>query len=333
MSIWQILLAILIFGLIIAIHELGHFIVAKLCGIRVNEFAIGMGPKLFKFEKGETTYSLRLLPMGGYCAMEGEDSDSEDSRAFRKKSIPRRMAVIVAGAMMNLILGFIILIITTATYDSIPTTTVGGFRDNAVSSGMGLMAGDKIVKINNLTIFTDADIAYELFSSGATKFDLVVKRDGEKVKLDDLTFGEKGADFYVESKNVNPLTVVSYSAKRTVTYARLIWITIIDLIKGKYGVQEMSGPVGIVDAIGEASSQSTVSLLSLVVFLTINVGIFNLLPLPALDGGRFVFLIVEAIRRKPIKPEVEGMIHFVGLAVLFLLMICVTFNDIKRIFM
>lgn len=333
MNIWQILLAIVIFGAIIAIHEFGHFIVAKLCGIRVNEFAIGMGPVILKFQKGETKYSLRLLPMGGFCAMEGEDSESDDSRAFSNKSIPKRMAVIVAGAFMNILLGLVLAIITVSSLKSIPTTTIGGFSDTAVSSSLGLREGDKIVKVNNFRVFTDTDVAYALFSSGAEEFDFVVERDGQKVPVNNVRFHENQADFYVKSLSVNPITVMSYSVKRTVTYSRLIWIAMIDLFRGKYNVSDMSGPVGMVDAIGEASSHSIESLLSLVVFLTINVGVFNLLPLPALDGSRFVFLIIESIRRKPIKPEIEGMVHFLGIAALFLLMIFVTFNDLKRIFM
>lgn len=331
MNIGQILLAVFIFGMIIAIHEFGHFIVARRCGIRVNEFAIGMGPTIFKTQRGETKYALRLFPIGGFCAMEGEDTESEDSRAFRNASVPKRMAVTLAGAFMNILLGFLLIVITTSFYKSIPTTTVQRFRENAVSPTYGLREGDKILKINNLAIITDSDIAYALFSSGETEFDFVVHRNGAKVTLSNVSFGESKSDFIVKSLSVNPLTVMSYSARSTVTYARLIWITLIDFARGRYGVEELSGPVGIVDAIGEASSTSTINLLSLVVFLTINVGIFNLLPLPALDGGRFVFLVVEAIRGKPLKPEVEGLVHFIGLAALFLLMVFVSFNDVKRL--
>ena len=364
MNIPGILIAIVVFGVIIAIHEFGHFLLAKKADIKVNKFAIGMGPKLFKFQKGETEYSLRLFPIGGFCAMEGEDESSEDARAFGKKSVPRRISVVVAGAIMNLILGFVILIIITATSDKLLSCTVGGFRDNATSSSSGLEVGDKIVEIDGLNVLTDSDIVYKLNNNTSETYDVTVKRDGKKILLEDVKFyyhyyyyvdegtqeyvkfaneadytgdmelkkAENSIDFWVEEQNKNVFTVVGQAFKETVSTGRLIWITLFDLITGKYGIKDMSGPIGIVTAIGEASTYGLSSVLTLMTFITINVGIFNLLPLPALDGGRLVFLIIEGIRKKPVPPEKEGMVHFIGLAALMLLMLVVTFNDIVRIF-
>lgn len=343
----SIIVAIVIFGIIIAIHEFGHFAVAKLSGVKVNEFSLGMGPCIFKKKKGETQYSLRLLPIGGYCAMEGEDSASDNERAFCNKSVPKRIAIVVAGAAMNLILGFILLVITTVINAPITTTQVSWFEDNAVSESTGLKIGDEIIKCNGMSIFTDMDLSYQFQTDEDAKFDLVVKRDGEKMELDEVEFAKNDGvlhiDFKVSPQSANPLTVASYAARKTLSYGRLIYISLGDLIGGTYHINDLSGPVGIVDAIGDVISEETQessidwaalfnSILSMAAFITINVGLFNLLPLPALDGGRLVFLIIEAIRRKPVKPEHEGMVHFIGIALLMLLMVVVTFNDIKRLF-
>lgn len=347
MNVLSIIVAIIIFGLIIAIHEFGHFAVAKLCGVKVNEFSLGMGPCLLKKQKGETQYSLRALPIGGYCAMEGEDSESDDERAFGKKSVPRRIAIVVAGATMNLILGFILLIISTSINAPITTTQVSWFEDNASSHSTGLEIGDKIIKCNGMRIFTDMDLSYQFQSDEDGKFDMVVIRDGEKKTLEDVTFskneGTLHIDFKVKPQKANPLTVISYAARQTVSYGRLIYISLGDLISGTYHLNDLSGPVGIVDAIGDVIENETKeetidwgqlmnTMLSMAAFITINVGLFNLLPLPALDGGRLIFLIVEAITRHPVKPEHEGMVHFIGIVVLMLLMVVVTFNDIKKLF-
>ncbi|MDO5560517.1 MAG: RIP metalloprotease RseP [Oscillospiraceae bacterium] len=363
-SLINILIALVVFGLLVAIHELGHFTVAKLSGIRVNKFAIGMGPRIIKFTKGETEYSLRLLPIGGFCSMEGEDSESDDERAFLKKPVGSRIAVVAAGAIMNIILGFIIAVIITCMMEKIPTTTVAKFDEGAMSEQCGLQAGDEILKMNGTTIFTSQDIMYELNQTKDGIFDVVVRRDGKKTDLGQITFydqyyyyvdkennkyvtfetpeeytgdeelqvAEDRFDFYVTSiKSKNAANVLSYSAKYTVTLARLIWKSLIDLVTGQYGLNDLSGPVGIVSAIGEVRSYGLESLLQLVALISINLGIFNLLPLPALDGGRLVFLIIEAIRRKPVPPDKEGMVHFVGMALLMLLMVVITISDIKKL--
>ena len=337
----KILIAIIVFGVIIVIHEWGHFIAARLSGVKVNEFAIGMGPALFKIHGKNTMFSLRLLPIGGYCAMEGEDTTSSDDGAFCSKPPIKRLFITAAGAVMNIILGFIIAIIVTAINGRIVTNQVTYFTDDAVSSSSGLQLDDVILKINGKKIFTANDIVYQLRNDVDGVVDMVVLRNGEKVKLDAVRFDlslntETGKqviniDFKVKANDCTIANIIPYSFKRTVTTARLIWISLIDMISGKYGFNDIQGPVGIVTAIGEASEQSFSDLLDFMMLITVNVGIFNLLPLPALDGGRLVFIIVEMIRRKPVPPEKEGLVHFIGFAALMLLMVAVTFNDIVRL--
>ena len=344
-----IIFALIIFEVIILIHEFGHFIVAKKCGVRVNEFAIGMGPAILKKQKGETLYALRLFPIGGYCAMEGEDTDSDDNRAFFIKSVPKRMPIVVAGIVMNLILGFVLLIIYTSLTAPITSTTVSKFEsDTATSHTTGLEEGDQILKVNGMRIFTAMDISYQFQNDEDGVFDMTVKRNGEKVELSNVTFDTENEslhiDFFVEPIEATPLTVISQSFKQSLTYSRLIYISLADLVTGKYSIRDLSGPVGIVDVIGDVIDSETdeetgidwralsEQMLSLGAFITINIGLFNLLPLPALDGGRLIFLIIEGIRRKPVPPEKEGMVHFVGLAALMVLMVVVTVSDIVKIF-
>lgn len=351
MVILYILVAVLIFGIIILIHEFGHFAVAKACDIKVNEFAIGMGPKIFSFGKGETKFSLRAIPMGGYVSMEGEDEESADPRAFNRKKVWQRLLVVLAGAAMNLILGFVILIIVTSFSDAIVTTQIAKFAtEDALSHATGLEIGDEIIRVNGMKIYCDTDISYQFQTDEDLTFEMVVNRNGEKVTLPAVQFEsteyEDGTrslhiDFIVVGEKVNPLTVIEYSSKKFVSVARMIWLSLRDLLTGKYGLNDLSGPVGIVGAIGDVvgSTQHGVpfadmlaNLASFVVFITINVGIFNLLPVPALDGSRAVFLIIEGIRRKPLKPQVEGMIHMIGMLLLIGLMIVVTISDIFKLF-
>ncbi len=351
MTVVYILIAILIFGIIIMIHEMGHFTVAKLCGIKVNEFAIGMGPKIVSWGKGETKYSWRALPIGGFVSMEGEDDDSSDPRAFRHKKVWQRLLVVLAGAFMNLVLGFVILLIVTSCSDAVVSTTVADFySEDAVSHLSGLEAGDRIIKINGMSVYTDMDISYQFQIDEDAVFEMTVVRNGQKVVLPavkfDLTDVGDGSraihiDFRVVGENVTPASVISYSSRKFVSVARMIWLSLADLVKGKYSINDLSGPVGIVDAIGKvvgetqqgiAFGEMLANLCSFVVFITINVGIFNLLPIPALDGARAVFLIIEGIRRKPIKPEHEGMVHFIGMVALLILMLIVTVSDVLKLF-
>lgn len=351
MTVVYIIVAVLVFGIIIIIHEAGHFAAAKACGVKVNEFAIGMGPKLVSWGKGETKYSIRILPIGGYVSMEGEDEESHDPRAFGRKPVWQRLIIVCAGAIMNLILGFVILIIVSSFSDGITTTRVAGFYDdNSPSHVSGLEVGDEIVRVNGMRVFCDTDISYQFQMDEDRTFEMVVIRDGQKVTLPAVYFdgntsedGTSGLiiDFFVVGEKVNPLTVISYSSRKFVSVGRMIWLSLFDLLRGRFSINDLSGPVGIVGAIGDvvgstshgvAFGEMILNLMSFVVFITINVGIFNLLPIPALDGARALFLVIELIRRKPIKAEHEGMIHFVGLMLLFGLMIVVTVFDIMKLF-
>lgn len=344
----SIILAILIFGIIIVIHELGHFIAAKVNGVKVNEFSLGMGPALLKKQKGETLYALRLLPIGGYCAMEGEDDGSEDSRAFCNKPVWRRIIIVVAGVVMNIILGYVILVINISMSDAITTTTISKFEDNALSHETGLEVGDEVVDINGMRIFTSMDMSYQFTNDEDGYYDITVKRNGEKVELKDVRLAMEDDvihyDFWVYPKEITVGSVITQSFKQTVTDARLIYISLADMLTGKYSIKDMSGPVGIVDSLDSVIDSETDeetgkidwasladTMTALAAFITINVGIFNLLPLPALDGGRLIFLIIEAIRGKPVKPEHEGMVHAIGMALLLCLMVIVTISDITKL--
>ena len=350
----MIVLAIIAFCVIIIIHEMGHFFAAKACGIKVSEFSLGMGPRIFVKRGKETLYTVKLLPIGGSVQM-GEDEESDDPRSFRNKPVWQRMIVLAAGPIMNLILGVVVCAIALIVSGRVVTSEIGGFRGDEPVSSQYLQAGDEIVEINGLSIWSSMDISYALQnsaqkSSANTEFityDFKVKRDGELITLNDVKFAATQAengknsvvlDFYVIAHKTDFGNVFVYSFKEAATYGRLVWISLIDLISGTYGLNDLSGPVGVVSAITQTASASAdmrinfTNLLSMIALITINLGIFNLLPIPALDGSRILFLIIELFRRKPMKPEHEGIVHFIGFAALMLLMVVVTFNDIVKLF-
>lgn len=349
-----VIIAIIIFGLIVTVHEFGHFIFAKLSGIKVLEFSVGMGPKLLQKQKGETKYSLRALPVGGYCAMEGEDATNNDPRSFRNAKLWKRMLVLVAGALMNFVLGFIMLVcLFSFLLDTVPTTTVNGFcgkrgEDNTVtycarSVETGLQIDDKFLYIDDTRIYSSWDII-NVFETLETNegHKVVVKRDGKKVTLENVFFGEtvengKKIDFGVYHKNKNPLTVIKGSGELYMTMSHIVALSLKQLLTGKAKKEDVSGPVGVVSAISETAEQSKTvgdaaySLIFLTALITINVGIFNLLPIPGLDGGRLLFCFIELVRRKPVKPEHEGYVHLAGMILLFGIMIFATYNDIVKL--
>lgn len=347
MTIVTVLVSILCFGIIILLHELGHFFVAKKCGIRVLEFSIGMGPLLWQTKRGETSYSIRCLPIGGYCAMEGEDENSDDPRAFRKQAVWKRILVTIAGATMNIILGFFLIILTLCIDSAITSTTISKFHTNEAGESVStsqqwLQVDDRFVEINGLHIFTASDISYALQNDTCETFTIVVERGGQHVTLEGVEFLDTQTqgllDFYVYGEKKTFTSVLSYSVKNTISSARLIWISLLDLIQGKYGFHDLSGVVGVIDTTTEYVQQSKtfrekcLTLFDLMSFITINVGIFNLIPFPALDGGRLVFLLIEAVTRRQVPAKIEGAIHFTGLALLMVLMVAVTFQDITKIF-
>ena len=330
-----ILITILIFAVIIFIHECGHFAAAKLCKVRVNEFALGMGPTLFHVGKGETRYALRLFPIGGFVSMEGEDGGSGDPRAFCNQKVWKRILIVCAGAFMNLVLGFIVVLLMTIPSDRLPSMTVAQFYENASTEATGLQAGDEILRVNGRSIWVDSDLVYTLSTDEDGVVDMVVWRDGEKVELSDVAFttqdGTLVIDFTVQGVPANLPNVLSYSFRKTASIGRLVWIAVGQLITGQSSINELSGPIGTAQAIGQAASAGLSTVMYLFAFITINVGIFNILPVPALDGGRLIFLLFELITRRRIKPEHEAYVHFAGFVLLILLIIFVSYHDIVNL--
>lgn len=329
------------FLLLIIIHEFGHFIAAKLNGVQVNEFAVGFGPKLFGFKKGETKYSFNLIPLGGYCAMEGEDEQSDNERAFCRKKAWRRFIIVAAGAICNLLLGVVLVAISLIPGERFSTTTVAKFADGATSGQSGLEVNDKILEVNDRRIFTTYDLSYAFTGISDGKVDMTVLRGGEKVELKDVTFATDAyeginylqVDFYVYGEEKNFGNFVEQTFNQTISYARVVWFSLIDLIGGKFGLNAISGPVGVTAAIGSAAKQNALNIIPIMALITINLGIFNLLPVPALDGGRLVFILYEMIFRKPVPQKYESLVHTIGIVVLFAFMILITFKDIMKLIM
>ena len=335
-NIWPYAVAIVLFLILIVIHEFGHFIAAKAMGVRVNEFAVGFGPKIIKWGKGETQYSVNLVPLGGYCAMEGEDEESGDARAFCNKKPWRRFIIVVMGALFNLILGLILVAITLAPQTRFTTTTVASFRENAVSSQHGLAKGDKIIAVDGRKIFTTYDLSYAFSNIDDGAIDITVKRDGKKIDIESVKFESEEidginyltVDFYVEGKDKTFTNFISHTFDTAVSYCAVVYRSLIDLLTGHYGISAMSGPVGVTAAIGSVAKQNLFNVLPIMALITINLGLFNLLPLPALDGGRLVFILFEMIVRKPVPQKYEAIVHTVGMALLLLLMLILTAKDI-----
>lgn len=334
------LASIVVFSSVIFIHEFGHFIVAKLSGIKVNEFSLGMGPRLFGFTKGETDYSLRALPIGGFVAMEGEDEESEAEGAFNKAPVQNRIAVVVAGAVMNLVFGFVILVFLTSQQSAITSRTISQFHEGATTQQTGLQVDDEIVAVNGRRCYIANDIIYEFARTQNGVADLTVRRNGEIVKLDDVTFetytDEDGykqmvIDFYVYPREKTVASVIDEAAKWTVSLARTVFLSLVDLVTGNVAINQMSGPVGIVSVISEAATIGIENVLMILAMITINLGIFNLIPFPALDGGRLMFLIVELLRGKPVNQKYEILVNTAGMVMLLAFMAFVTFSDITRL--
>ena len=337
----QALASVFVFSSVIFIHELGHFIVAKMSGITVNEFSLGMGPRLIGFTKGETEYSLRLLPIGGFVAMEGEDEESDNEGAFSKAPVQNRIAVVVAGAVMNLVLGFCVLVFLTSQQDAITSKTISMFHENAMTQQTGLQVDDEIIAVNGRRCYIANDIIYEFARTQNGVADFTVRRDGKIVQLEDVTFEtyvdennikQLVIDFYVYPEEKTVLTVIDEASKWTMSLARTVFLSLIDLVTGNVPINQMSGPVGIVTVISEAASIGFDQVLLILALITINLGVFNLVPFPALDGGRLLFLLLELVRGKPIKQKYEIWVNTAGMGILLAFMAFVTFSDITKLF-
>lgn len=331
-----ILLTLLLFAVVIFVHEGGHLLCAKLCGIYVEEFSVGMGPLLYSFKKGETVYSLRLLPIGGYCAMPGEDGESEHPNGFDKKSVPQRMLVIAGGALFNIIFA---LLLFAGVYMYIGTPSdeslVGGVQEGYPAYTSGLQEDDRITAINGEPVEKWDEMTGYIQNSVGEELLLTVDRDGEIMEIAITPVANESGVGVIgilgARESMSFFEGMKTGIIQTYTLTKTILITLWQMITGAIGI-ELSGPVGVGHAVSQVVTYGFVNYLIFVAAISVNLGVMNLLPLPALDGSRLVFLALEGIRRKPISAQVEGTIHFVGFALLMVLFVVITYFDITRIF-
>lgn len=375
-----LLAAVFVFGAVIAIHEFGHFAVAKLCGVQVNEFSIGMGPVLLKKMHHGTQYSLRALPVGGFVALEGEESpesqqaegeersDLEDrplsqrsgadsspngealngeeisqptGKPLNEAPVWQRALIMAAGACMNFLLGFVVMaILLAAQNEPITSRVIYAVEDGALCGQTGLEAGDKVLAVNGRRCFVANDMLYELMRTEDYSASFTVLRDGKKVELPRVQFDtwqdEEGKThmslgFTVYGIRKTPINVIKEAWNSVLYYGRIIFTSLMDLLRGRESINDLSGPVGIVTAIGQAASYGWQDLLELLALITVNVGIFNLLPFPALDGGKVVFLLIEGVTGHAVPEKIQSGLTLAAFALLFALMIFATYNDIVRL--
>ena len=383
-----ILLTLVLLSIMVVIHELGHFLFAKLFKVTVLEFSVGMGPALFttkkKSRKGtsaeesvetqnellensnaevnspliseqessyynnneKTVFSVRALPIGGYVSMAGEDEASTDINAFCNKPVWQRFIITIAGPIMNILLGIICMFslvgMESLQNDFLASNTIGEFQQESISDKCEnpLMIGDTVIEVDGVKVHTGNELVYEIMNSGYEPIDLVVLRNGEKLVLEDVTFPTEessGAifgcyDFKVMREDITFGSVMKHSVFRSFSTIKVIVDSLKDLVGGRYGADAVSGPIGMAGAVGEATKSGGSSLLYLFTLITMNLGVFNLLPFPALDGGRIIFLLIEMVTRRPVRKEVEQTINTIGIMLLFAFMILITFKDIFGLF-
>lgn len=349
-TITTIILFIIIFSIVVISHEFGHFLIGKRNGIRVVEFAIGMGPNLFSFQKGETKYSLKLLPIGGACMFDGEDGlDAEkgemDEHSFLAANVWARIATIFAGPFFNFLTAFLFALIVVA-FSGADRPVIQQIMENSAAEDAGILAGDEIVGINNekIRIYQEVDLISALNQGETLK--MRIKRGSEILNVT-LTprYSEEDGRYYIglvgggEHIKCNPLQVFQYGAYEIRYWVKTTYKSLVMLVQGRVTKDDVSGPIGIAQMVGDnyqvakTYGVSTVifTMMNIIILLSVNLGILNLLPVPALDGGRLVFLFLEVLRGKPIPPEKEGVVHFAGLVVLMLLMVFIMYNDIMRL--
>lgn len=348
-----ILAAILIFGVLIAVHELGHFVAAKLCGVRVNEFSIGMGPLVWQRKRGETLYSLRALPVGGYCAMEGEDEDTGDDRSFVRQGFWKKFIILAAGSFMNFLAGLVIILALFAGYQSFYVDQVIGLAPEFTQTGEGgLMAGDVFYKVDGYRTYLNGDAKLFLDYAGDTA-DIEVVRDGRHIRLEDVprqtctsTDGTtyQGFGLYVGTEQI-PATLgakLQFAWYQALDFVQLVWFSLAQLFSGNAGMQDLSGPVGIVSTITEVGAASKTTLIAVqniayfAALLAVNLSVMNLLPIPALDGGRIFFLAVDALSlalfKRKVPEKCQAAVNTAGFVVLMGFMLVVTFHDVFKLF-
>ena len=348
-----ILAAILVFGVLIAVHELGHFMAAKACGVRVNEFSIGMGPALWKKQKGETQYSLRLFPVGGFCAMEGEEEDSDDPTALNNQGFWAKLLIFAAGAAMNFIAGLLIILVLYADAQAFYVPVVAGFADGCpLESADGLQEGDRLLRIDGEKVYVYSDISLLMGLNKTGAFDLQIERNGEVITLRDFTMERReytdqngktytGYGLYFGAEEATLGRKLSYSWNNAMDFVRLVRLSLQMLVTGQAGVKDLSGPVGIVSTMTQVGEQAATTraavenIAYLAALIAVNLAVMNLLPLPALDGGKIFFLVINAVSmqlfKKQIPAKYENYIHFAGLILLLALMAVITFSDVWKL--
>ncbi len=353
-----IIIGILIFGVLIVVHEWGHFVAARRNGILVEEFAIGMGPKLFGIKKGDTLFTIRAFPMGGFCKMLGDEGDEaenlkKDERAFYSKPVWRRITVILAGAVMNLLLALLIFLVIVLG-SGYSTTTVKTVIADSPAQAAGIMPNDKIVKINGSSVRTFEELQLNIERTSGNSADVTILRGKEKIVISIVpkksgeayilgVTPQQYAGVFIKGEGLEKVNIsgsISNAFWQLIYWIKMSFFGISELFKRNVSLNDMAGPIGIVSIIGNVYTTgvtisrwlTAVTILRLMAIISASIGIFNLLPLPALDGGRFVFLLVEGIRKKPVPPEKEGLIHFVGLVALMALGVFIAYNDIAKIF-
>ena len=372
---------IVIFLVMITLHEFGHFIMAKSVGVNVLEFAVGMGPAIFKKQGKNTLYSIRIFPIGGYCRLDGEDGESDNPGAFCNQKLWKRFLVVAAGAVFNLILGFVLFMVVVGTMGPFKSNVIGKVEERSYLAQSGVTAGDKIIAIDNhrINFYNDILLCTDDFDEN-TEFVLTVKRGGQKLRFDmkpsadktTVTYGTNSAEYEDEINGVSSKRTIQYDegeipenyVGKTFSQTRYIigfepleeqvtafnivpqaWYytkyviksiykSLWDMVSQKTGIENVSGPVGVAGVVSEAvhsGKDSVLNILFIVAMLTINLGIFNLLPLPALDGGRLFFMLWELISGKPVPPEKEGMVHTIGLILLLILAVFICYHDIMKL--
>lgn len=327
-----IIYAIIMICILIFIHELGHFITAKLCGVKVNEFALGMGPVIVQRQKGETMYSLRAIPIGGFCAMEGEDEESDDEGAFNKKPAWKKAIILVAGAFMNLLMAILLMIIVVYAV-GFPTSTFDEVTKNSPAEKAGIIAGDTVIEANGHKVDDWYDFTKIVENADKDKeIQLVIDRDGK-------TFTTTSGFKEVDGRKVIGVTskykrdagkAIINGPKATWEMTKNMYTVLKQLVTGEVSTKDLSGPVGIVYMVDQSVSQGFITFLYFMSMMSLNLAIVNMLPFPALDGGRLIFVVIRKITGKAITDNMEAIVHMIGMVLLILLMVYVTWHDIVR---
>lgn len=339
-----ILLTVIILSIVVIFHEFGHFILAKKNGIRVNEFAVGMGPKLFGVKKGETEYVLRMLPFGGACVMAGEDEDNTEEGTFNSKSVWARMSVVLAGPIFNFVLAFFFAIFILAN-TSVTTTEIGTVESGRPADKAGLMAGDEIIRIDGSRVHMFKELQMHRMLNPKSSYEITYKRGGQTYTANVETFTDEDGANRMGFTSTQPIKpnfgqMLKYGYYEVTYNIKLVVKSLGMLVTGQLTKDDVAGPVGMVSIVGDSYNEAKdygamsviLTMANIVVILSANLGVMNLIPIPALDGGRFLFLIIEAIKGKPLNRQREGLINFVGFAILMVLMVFILFNDITKLF-